>query len=142
MSDKSKRGSAAECRVASYFLEHDYEVYRPVSEGGSVDLLVVSPVDDRPIRVQVKHVYERAVDYGVYYTICLPRESDVRRGKRGSVYTRDSFDLLAASHPDGALWLIPVEKILGKATIHLERINEKLRPGGSKKTDWSSYRVR
>lgn len=145
MSDTSKRGRAAEYRVAAHFLELGYEVFFPASEGGSVDLEVVSPEGERQ-RLQVKTVYRQHRTGREFYRVRLRDASDVRRRQQArgdsssarSLYTADSFDVLAASSADGPLWLIPVERILGKGAVDLGVTNSV----GKARGDWSQYRVR
>ena len=110
----NQKGAIAEAAIMKAALHADYDVYRPVFEGGRYDL--VFDTGERLLRVQCKWA-------PLHGDVLVVRSYSSRRTADGLVrrpYVAGEFDALAAYAPDlEQCYLIPYEAIDGRSQLHL-----------------------
>jgi hypothetical protein len=110
----NQKGAIAEAAIMKAALHANYDVYRPVFEGGRYDL--VFDTGERLLRVQCKW----APPHG---EVIVVRSYSSRRTAEGLIrrpYVSGEFDALAAYAPDlDRCYLIPYDAIDGRTQIHL-----------------------
>lgn len=115
MYDRHKSGAIAELKVATFFLENDYEIFFPTTPS-IVDFIALK--DDKCVRVQVKNAYRMERETGKYYIQATTRRNS---GKFVSkLYKKDDYDLLAITYQD-QLWIFPCEDVCHLQSIVLEK---------------------
>jgi PD-(D/E)XK endonuclease len=104
----NQKGAIAEAAIMKAGLELQYDVYRPVIEGGRYDLIF--DTGERLLRIQCKWA-------PLHGEVVIIRSYSSRRARSGLVR---EFDALAAFCPQlERCYLIPFEVIDGALQIHL-----------------------
>ena len=110
----NQKGAIAEAAIMKAGLELQYDVYRPVIEGGRYDLIF--DTGERLLRIQCKWA-------PLHGEVVVIRSYSSRRARSGLVrraYVHGEFDALAAFCPQlERCYLIPFEVIDGSLQIHL-----------------------
>jgi hypothetical protein len=130
---KHRNGATGELKAAAYFSEQGYEIYSPWYGAGSIDFIAVK--QQEIIRVQVKSAYWTRRPSGCEYL-----QVTIRKGAGGNQsYTKEDCDVIVVVH-ENKLWQFPVEAVIGKMTINLER-KQYVRQRTSNAFDPSSYQI-
>jgi PD-(D/E)XK endonuclease len=122
----NRKGAIAEAAIVRAALSVDYDVYRPVFEGGRYDMIF--DTGERLLRVQCKWA-------PLHGDVLVVRSYSSRRTATGLVrrpYVAGDFDALGAYAPDvDRCYLIPYDAIDGGTQLHLRlapaRNNQRVR---------------
>jgi hypothetical protein len=110
----NQKGAIAEAAIMKAGLEMQYEVYRPVIEGGRYDLIF--DTGERLLRVQCKWA-------PLHGEVVIIRSYSSRRARSGLVrrpYVQGEFDALAGFCPElERCYLVPWEAINGAFQLYL-----------------------
>jgi len=89
--NSKEQGNLGEIKVAMYFIENGFQVFKPLFTDGPVDLMLLSP-DGRALKVEVKSCSKRNKDF---YSVEL---RSIRSNKTKNVihsFDKDFYDFLA-----------------------------------------------
>lgn len=112
-----RNGTVSELLAMAYFVSIGSVVSKPINDFNEYDLVIGSDLWNKLIRVQVKTIYfdNSKKRYLISCVTSHIRGSNRRINKK---YTNKSFDLLCAIEKETmSVYLIPIEKILGRRSI-------------------------
>lgn len=135
---KHINGAVSELIAATYFTDNEYVVSKPLTDFHAYDLII----DDGTLqRVQVKTAYWDKQKQR-FLVSCVTSHIRGNKNRYNKKYTENSFDLLCAIERETyAVYLIPIDQILGRRSITLypkgkpDTVNDRF-------TDFENYRVR
>lgn len=122
--ERKQKGRIAEAKVIAHFVEHEYEVYIPLSDGSKFDLIIRPPGTFAVQRVSVKYTSSEA-DSG-NWEVSLRNCSRRNHGKfHVDLFDAAAYDLLAVYiGPEDRVVVLPCD-FLNKNTITVGRLPER-----------------
>lgn len=135
MYSKHKSGAIAELKAAQYFIEHDYEIFFPMSMHSIIDFIALK--DNNAIRVQVKSAYYMKRSTGASYIQVTTRRNSSIYGHQ--CYKKDDYDLLVVLY-ENRLWIFPCEDVYNFQSIVLDK-GQQTRRAGKNNFDASQYEI-
>jgi len=111
-----KKGNITELRVQLALVEKGYDVFTPITDGSSVDLIFINK-ENQAIKVQVKKSSKTATGFSFEARKCTS-SSRVRKNS----YNIDEIDYFA-TYWKGKTYMIPLEETMERRNVCL-RIKE------------------
>jgi hypothetical protein len=136
--EKHKQGTVSELLAASYFVQNNYIVSKPLSDFNEYDLVV----DNGQLkRIQVKTIYWDNSKQR-FLISCVTSHIRGNTHRENKKYRNSSFDLLCGVEmKSGAIYLIPIDRIVGRRSITIYP-NGKPNTVGTRYMDFEQCRVR
>lgn len=114
MIDSFNSGVAAEFFAASVLIEKGYDVLLPFDRRGKYDLAAISPTG-KFLKFQVKKAAWSSPSHTTSEYL------RVQTASKGTNYTKDDIDYFLFVCPERRLWMVPVELLLSKQTVMLDK---------------------
>ena len=107
-------GAASEHYIAAWFLRHSFKVWWPAVQQGHVDFLVESEEGFQRVQCKTATWNSSAHATSEYLQVRV-------RPQNNQPYPPDAFEILAATAPDGRIWMIPWKEVSHLKCIHLDK---------------------